>query len=543
MTSTRLTQAMILLAAAVCIKSPGTYAQEAGSVPQAVSASRTDQGILITSKAPGDEFSVVLGGHDIQPLNAERLELLVEGKDVEIVTIPFASDLTSKPDTETLAIYQRWILSRWESDGWHPVQGTDENFAFPSGEKSLLWEMQQQLTDSRTSRPKYRIVAATTNQSNIIALVGSSDEAGALAGLKDYLRAALLTLKRNTPEETPAPATKELLNARADLAQVLGTIRLITGHEYRALLNKQLMTAEDSELAAAIPVEPEVLIRGARLAVQLEGAVASVGAFVFDGKSAHAINLTGYEARTDSFGYWDPWGKGSFLAAGSNVAGVAATPDPKQERIWIIKGEQLEQVLYSISVEFGEMSKLAAGMPLGAFGSLGDRLDDARKTDLFTWFHLEQTGAAQNSEGYQVLTFKPVSPQFRPLVSLDVTTNDAGRLLAMDLTLLRSFIDDRKIMVFARDLAKSFLRSATPKRDEVWIAPLANQIEFDIHGTTVLNLRKPDATLPSHPTDDYLVFLGQKQQIARPLSLSKLTLTNVNSGDTSALKISLETMR
>jgi hypothetical protein len=118
-----------------------------------------------------------------------------------------------------------------------------------------------------------------------------------------------------------------------------------------------------------------------------------------------------------------------------------------------------------------------------------------------------------------------------------------GRLLALDLRLLRSFIDDRKNTAFARDFANSFLRSATSTRDEISIDTLANQIQFDIPDMKVVWLRRSEVRLPAHRTDEYLAFLGQKEQVVRLLSLTKLTMTNVGGNEERALLMSLETVR
>jgi len=541
--SRRFAYAAALIAAAIYTWAVNACAQEAGDVPRGTSATRTDQGILITSTARDDELSLELRGRDIEPLKPERLELRIEGRDVEIVTAPFAQNLMGKPDVERLGIYQQFIVSRWHDAGWQPVNGSDESFSFPTGEKALLWEMQRRPPEGKNTPAQYRIFAATTNRNNIVALVGSADDVSTVTSLKDYLRAALLTLTRDKPEQAHAPTAEEMLNAGADLAEGLEMNRLLTGREFRALLNQQLMTIPDSELAAATPLEPDTLIKAIRLGLQLDGAVPQFMSDVFDGKSAHSIILEGYDQATDTVSYWDPWGHGSFLAAGSNVAGVKATPDPTQERIWLVKGDQFGRVVYAVIMEMPELRKLAANLPLGAFSALGDSLDDARSTDLFTWFHLEQVDSSKNAQGHPVLTFKPTSPEFRPLVSLAVTTSDTGRLLAVDLMLSRSFVDDPKTSVFARDFAKSFLRSATHDRDRAWIESLVNQIEFDVRGMTVLRLHGPETSLPKTPTADYLVFLGQKERTERALSMTELTLDNIILENKPILRISLETQR
>jgi len=128
------------------------------------------------------------------------------------------------------------------------------------------------------------------------------------------------------------------------------------------------------------------------------------------------------------------------------------------------------------------------------------------------------------------------------LASLDVTTDAAGRILAADLRLLRSFIDDTANTVFARDLANSFLRSATPARDMAWLKQLANQLRYDVQGRVVIGNSQANA-LPEHPTEDYLTFVGKKPETRAQLSLTMLTLTNTTVDEKPGLVISLGTVR
>jgi len=534
--------ALFCVALSLCISGSAEGAELFGYTPRDVSANQTEQGLRIASKGRGNEFSLMLEGRDFKPLSSERLQVASDGRDVEIVFIPVASDLAEKPDVETLEAYKRWAVSKGGGDGWHLVENSEEAFAFSNGKKCLLWEMES--PGKGSPQAQYRIIAATTNYRNVVALIGSGADADALASMKAYLRVTLLTLRSEKPEQTPAPTAEELLDAGAPLAQSLELWRLLTGIESRALLNNRLMTEQDNSLPAAIPVEPDTLMRATRHVLRnAHEKEPMLPAFVFDGKSLHAINLTGYDDQTDRYAYWDPWGKGSFLAAGSNVARVAATPDAKKPRIWNVRSEELRRVIYALELEFGAMSKLAGEIPLGAFAALGDRIDDAKKTDLFTWFHLKQTATGKNAAGHRVATFRSTSGQFGPLAALDVTTDEGGRLLDLDLRLHRSFIDDPATTAFARDFAKSFLRSATAERDEPWIGPLLKQIEFDIKGLVLFGKSPPDASLPSQPTEDYLTFLGQKERMTRALSLTNFSMTNLAAKKDSELVISLETMR
>ncbi|HEY2618743.1 MAG TPA: hypothetical protein VGI78_15485 [Acetobacteraceae bacterium] len=437
-----------------------------------------------------------------------------------------------------LALYQHSVEQYSRRDGWQLVPASDATMALPDGKSALLWRMQKQPPDP--AQPGGLTLAAALNRGNVVALVGSTADAADQPALDAYLRAALLTLRPEQP--VPPPAQGDVLNAGANLRQGLELLRLMFGEEARALVNRQLMTEADNDLPLATPVKPDVLMLGLRRALEDAGDKAMVTTVVFDGRSAHVLNVRAYDAKADAFTYWDPWGKGSFLGAGSNAAGVAATPHPTERRLWIVKADQLKRVVYAVELEGTAIEHVAAEIPLGAFGALGDTIQDAQQTDLFTWFHLQQIAVSKNAAGHPVVTFRPTAPQFRLLASLDVTTDATGRILAADLRLLRNFIDDKANTVFARDLANSFLRSATPARDMAWLEPLANQLRYAVQGRVFIGNSQAKA-LPEHPTDDYLTFLGKQPETKTQLSLTMLTLTNTTIDEKPGLVISLGTVR
>src|SRR5438105_14433165 len=99
-------------------------------------------------------------------------------------------------------------------------------------------------------------------------------------------------------------------------------------------------------------------------------------------------------------------------------------------------------------------------------GELGDNVEQARKTEFVRWFHLEETGRTGS-----VVHFKPSAEKFRSLVTVSLSLDSRQRLIGAELVLSRSFIDSGRDGLFARDIAKSFLRVTTsqeePKRSAV----------------------------------------------------------------------------
>jgi hypothetical protein len=170
-------------------------------------------------------------------------------------------------------------------------------------------------------------------------------------------------------------------------------------------------------------------------------------------------------------------------------------------------------------------------------GFLGHRLEKIRKdSDFFSWFHLEETGPAREAGDNKILTFKPSGEVFRDLVTLNITLNAEGRILEMELLLARSFINDGANGIFARDIAKSLLRSAIPRENKDDVADLANEIEFQSSSTRpVITATQELPKLPDQPTLGYQVFQGKEKRYEQVLSRCVVRLENAADG----LKFSL----
>lgn len=177
---------------------------------------------------------------------------------------------------------------------------------------------------------------------------------------------------------------------------------------------------------------------------------------------------------------------------------------------------------------------------------IGERLEEMKKTDFFTFFNLKESDRSKDKEGHTVINFRPGrSGEFPDVVTVSVTLdNDEQRILNMGLMLARSFIDNPTKAIFARDVAKSFIRVAIPEADEPAINDLANEIEFpkELPGYTIERAR-PDPKLPAQPTPGYLVYLGKRKIHTQQFSKSFLSLTNVKAGEVDALVIAIYARR
>ena len=188
---------------------------------------------------------------------------------------------------------------------------------------------------------------------------------------------------------------------------------------------------------------------------------------------------------------------------------------------------------------------LAMTIPFSARGAdggglLGSLLTATQKrSDLFVFFHLEETGATMNDAGERVAAFKPSGPNFRPLVTLSVAVDKAGAISQVELLLARSFIDDETNGIFARDIAKSLLRDSVAGPGGSGAISLADEIEFHRGTDRPVLSAQPSPKLPDAPSPGYLVFLGKQKAFEQALSGGRLRLGNRMEGGVDVLAITV----
>jgi hypothetical protein len=192
------------------------------------------------------------------------------------------------------------------------------------------------------------------------------------------------------------------------------------------------------------------------------------------------------------------------------------------------------------------LASLGLALPLHAatLGNFGENLEQAKKTEFFSWFHLEQT-EAKPQDGKQVVSFKPSGRKFHHLVTVTMTTAAGERLQAVELVLLRSFIDSSPDGLFARDIAKSFLLAglAAPRDQEA--ADLINEIQYrGVSGMTALrheSVKEPK--LPEKPTPGYLTYSGQHPSYEHPVPGFLLRLENTTRKGVPVLVVSIRSQQ
>ena len=190
----------------------------------------------------------------------------------------------------------------------------------------------------------------------------------------------------------------------------------------------------------------------------------------------------------------------------------------------------------------GAMLGVPDDLRAASFGGFGDSLDQARKTDFFTWFHLEKAGEEKTAQA-TVTTFKPSGEKFHDLAAFRVTTAPAGGLIGVQLTISRAFVDSRKDGIFARDIAKSLLRTVFAGGSDPEVQDLANEIEYlNPSGERLIihESRKPPK-LPAEPSPGYLTYLGQRESYEYEVGGKMLKLENASVAGEKVLILKIRT--
>src|SRR5262245_44757395 len=117
-------------------------------------------------------------------------------------------------------------------------------------------------------------------------------------------------------------------------------------------------------------------------------------------------------------------------------------------------------------------------------GLIGASLDNAKRHDLFRWFHLEQEGDPRKEGRLQIVAFRPSGVAFHDLVLVSLWIEENGAIQRLRLTLARRFVNDPRQGMFARDIAKSVLRATFRSNDPPELRDLVNEIEFGRAGNS-----------------------------------------------------------
>lgn len=169
-----------------------------------------------------------------------------------------------------------------------------------------------------------------------------------------------------------------------------------------------------------------------------------------------------------------------------------------------------------------------------------ENIKQAKETDFFRWFSLTETGSAKDENGRKVVTFRPESEKFHGLVSLDVVLHEDGTIAVVHLSLARAFVEDEIDGIFARDIAKSFIRAAIPVADESSVTAVANEIEYRHNFAVITGIAASERPqLPPQPTEGFLAFVGRQQLYEGAFSQSRIRIEQADNDSGKAVVISI----
>jgi hypothetical protein len=165
------------------------------------------------------------------------------------------------------------------------------------------------------------------------------------------------------------------------------------------------------------------------------------------------------------------------------------------------------------------------------FGNFGSTLAEAKRSEFFVFFHLEESTKSNQGE-LTSRTYRPSSDQFQNLVSIQMVTDSKERLQSVALVIQRAFIDHNEISTFAADITKSFLVAAVNEPDIEMVGEAALQIRrYHPAGSrmVVMSVKGRGATGPLAPGEgepEYLTYAGKRRQQQRALKTVTLHMAN-----------------
>src|ERR1700730_18058089 len=193
------------------------------------------------------------------------------------------------------------------------------------------------------------------------------------------------------------------------------------------------------------------------------------------------------------------------------------------------------QVLCWLLALIGVRSSLAEDGPKSL---LGMRLSEADKTDFFTWFHLREIDRQKDAQGQTTAIFKPEGESVREFVTVKVVLKDQDKIIAIQLILSRSFVDDRRTNgVLARDISKSLLLAALPDTDHRPIQDLLDAIQSYAQNSDMIVLSKKPQKQADLLTPGYQAYLGKQKIYGKELSSAVLIMENTEEGGAELLAI------
>jgi hypothetical protein len=446
--------------------------------------------------------------------------------------------LRGKPAAAALSAYRDFVNADLQKRGWREVMTERQTLATGGNVPMIFWSMQVEVGPAGKTSTLTLGLAAAVAGASLVALSGVADNSQSASAIKHNVIAALATLQTG-----PGVAmTDDTIRRLRQEAQSL--VYKMSDNTGVVLLNDELASAQErqgksDDIQKFILSPPDMAdAAAAAVAGRPNGLFMT---FVNDGRSQHTFLTQAYDPATASFEYSDTTGSRSLLEAGNNLAGVEAVRKPDTtERLWVVKKDQLQTVLAGMIVGSADLLPVQTKIHLGPLGSLGNTPADAKATDFFKWFHLEETGKSSGADGGTTISYAPNAAKYRPLVTVRLQLAPAGWIRGAELVLKRRFLEDPREETSARDIAKSFLAIAAAKADWSKIHRLHDEIfylgsaKMMVHDTAA-----KDITIPLIPSDGYQVFTGRRGHFVDILSRSRLWMENLVMDGEPALLVSI----
>jgi len=196
------------------------------------------------------------------------------------------------------------------------------------------------------------------------------------------------------------------------------------------------------------------------------------------------------------------------------------------------------------------------------FGSFGDSVDDAVRTEFFSWFSLVEEGRATCADGSVSVRYKPEGNDYRPFTTCRISIRAEGPMDCMALEVHGAFVDSAEVWRYARDITGSFIRgglvnqSDTDQVQEI----LLPATSWGKAGADKLG-RNPGRDIPRGARDykargqecawrspacrlarfrGFAVYTGDREAFIRDLSATRFSMRNLNADGQRIFVISFE---
>jgi hypothetical protein len=172
------------------------------------------------------------------------------------------------------------------------------------------------------------------------------------------------------------------------------------------------------------------------------------------------------------------------------------------------------------------------GKTIADSGFINKQLEVFEKSEFNSFFYLSKINSMPAPppapNGSIANYYKQPKSQFQGFVTALGVTSPDGLVKSVAIALDRRFIDDPKISIFSRDLAKSLILSALSPDSAKQVAGLVNEI-FPAQG------RASD----QQPSEGYAVFLGRDKYFVKRFGPEALYLVNVQNGEQKTLMVTV----